>query len=191
VACVQGKAKTKSITERVSGMRKGKEKIDVLLERNASEQLAGINWDGLNATISEKLNQADQSRTYKINYQRVFKIAAGVTAAAAVVIIAVMIGTDTPTTERFESRGRAEVKFIESKGTASVEIEHASVKAAAVVELGGSGRKVAKCDIKIIDAGEDKEKNGSRAAWIIIRIPEPVLADDGISRDEADFASLL
>jgi len=172
-------------------MKKEKEKIDLLLERNANEQLAGVNWDGLHAAISERLNQADQSKTSTMKYRRVFKIAAGVAVAAAVVFIVVMIRTDTPTTVRFENRGRAEVKFIESKGSASVKIENASAKAAGVVDLGGSQRKVAKCDIKIIDAGEDKEKNGNRAAWIIIRVPEPVLADNGISRDENDFACLL
>ena len=172
-------------------MKKEKENIDLLLERNASEQLTSVNWDELNAAISEKLNQADQSKTSTIKYRSVFKIAAGVAAAAAVVFIVVMIRTDTPTTVRFENRGRAEVKFIESKGSASVKIEDASSKAAAVVDLGGSQRKVARCDIKIIDASVDKEKNDSQAAWIIIRVPEPVLADNGISRDENDFACLL
>jgi len=191
VACIQGKAKTKGITERVSGMKQEKEKIDLLLERNANEQLAGVNWDRLNAAISERLNQAGRSKTSKMKYRRVFKIAAGIAVAAAVVFIAVMIRTDTPTTVRFENRGRAEVKFIESKGSASVKIEHASAKAAAVVDLGGSRRKVAKCDIKIIDTSVDKEKNDSRPAWIIIRMPEPVLADNGISKDENDFACLL
>ena len=191
MACVQGKAKIEGITERVSGMKKEKENIDLLLEHNASEQLAGVNWNRLNAAISDKLNQAGGSKTSTINFRRVFKTAAGIAAAVAVVFIAVMIKTDTPTTVRFENRGRAEIKFSESKGSASVKIEDASAKAAAMVDLGGSQRKVAKCDIKIIDASGDKEKNGSRAAWIIIRMPEPVLADNGISRDENDFACLL
>ena len=193
MACVQGKAKIKGITERVSGMKKEKEKIDLLLERNANEQLAGVNWDGLTAEISERLNQVDRNKIPTIKHRYVFKIAAGVAAAAAVVFIAVMVKvkTDAPTTVRFENGRRAEVKFIKSKGSASVEIEHASAKAAAVVELGGSQRKVARCDIKIIDTNGDKEKNGSRAAWIIIRMPEPVLADNGISKDENDFACLL
>jgi len=172
-------------------MRQEKEKIDFLLERNVSEQLASVNWNGLNSAISERLNQAGRSKTYTINYRRVFKIAAGVAVAAAVVFIAVMIRTDAPTTVGFENRGRAVVKFIESKGSASVKIEHASAKAAVVVDLGGSQRRVARCDIKIIDASVDKEKNDSQAAWIIIRVPEPVLADNGISRDENDFACLL
>ena len=58
MARVQGKAKIKGITERVSGMKKEKEKIDLLLERNTGEQLADVNWDGLHAAISERLNQA-------------------------------------------------------------------------------------------------------------------------------------
>jgi len=145
-------------------MKQEKEKIDLLLERNASEQLAGVNWNRLTAEISERLNQADRSKTSTKTYRRVFKIAAGVTVAAAVVFIVVMIRTDTPTTVRFENRGRAEVKFIESKGSASVEI---------------------------IDSDREQKKSGSRAAWIIIRVPEPVLADNGISKDENDFACLM
>ena len=164
MACVQGKAKIEGITERVSGMKKDKEKIDFLLERNASEQLAGINWDRLNAAISRRLSQAEQSKTYGIRFPTIFKISAGFIAAAAIVFIAVMVKTDAPTTVRFENRGRAEVKFSESKGSASVEI---------------------------IDSDREQKKSGSRSAWIIIRTPEPMLADDGISRDEADFACLL
>jgi len=191
VACVQGKAKIKGITERVSGMKKEREKINVLLQHNVDEQLSRVDWDELHAAISRRLNRVEQSKASTIKHRYVFKIAAGIAVAAAVVFIAVMIRTDTPTTVRFENRGRAEVKFVESKGSASVKIEHASAKAAAVVDLGGSQRKVARCDIKIIDANGDKEKNGSRAAWIIIRMPEPVLADNGISKDENDFACLL
>ena len=164
MACVQGKAKIKGITERVSGMKKEKEKIDLLLERNASEQLAGVNWDGLNAAISERLNQADRNKISKMKYRRVFKIAAGVTAAAAVVFIAVMIKTDTPTTVRFESGGRAIVKLVESKGSATVEIHDSN--------------------------GQDNQGK-DRSAWIIIRTSEPKVADNGQSRDEADFACLM
>lgn len=164
MACVQGKAKIEGITERVSGMKKEKENIDLLLERNSSEQLAGVNWDRLNAAISEKLNQAGGSKTSTINFRRVFKIAAGVATAAAVVFIAVMIRTDTPTTVRFENGSKTTVQFTQSKGTASVEI---------------------------LDFNGQKNQSENRSAWIIIRMPEPVLADNGISRDKADFACLL
>ncbi len=164
MACIQGKAKTKGIIKRVSGMKKKKEKIDLLLERNANEQLAGVNWDGLNAAISERLNQADRNKIPTMKYRRVFKIAAGVTAAAAVVFIAVMIKTDTPTTVRFENGGKAIGTFVESKGSAKVKI------------LDSNGR-------------DNQEKD--RSAWIIIRTSEPKVADNGQSRDETDFACLM
>ncbi len=162
MACIQGKTKTKGIAERVSGMKK--EKIDLLLERNASEQLAGVNWNGLNAAISERLNQAGRSKTYAKMYRRVFKIAAGVTAAAAVVVIAVMVRTDTPTTVRFENGAKTTVQFTQSKGTASVEI---------------------------LDFNGQKNQRENRSAWIIIRTREREVADNGQSRDEADFACLM
>ncbi len=164
MACIQGKAKTKGVTERVSGMKKVKEQIDLLLKQNESEQLAGVNWDGLHAAISERLNQADQSKTSTMKYRRVFKIAAGVAAAAAVVFIAVMIKTKTPTTVRFESGGRAIVKLVESKGSATVEIHDSK--------------------------GQDNQSS-NRSSWIIIRTSEPKVADNGQSRDEADFACLM
>ena len=164
MACIQSKAKTKGITERVSGMKQEKENIDLLLERNANEQLAGVNWDGLTAEISERLNQADQSKTSTMKYRRVFKIAAGVAAAAAVVVIAVMVRTDTPTTVRFENGAKTTVQFTQSKGTASVEI---------------------------LDFNGQKNQSENRSAWIIIRTREREVADNGQSRDEADFACLM
>jgi len=145
-------------------MKKEKEKIDLLLERNTSEQLAGVNWKGLNADISQRLNQADRSKTYTINYRSLFKIAAGVAVAAAVVVIAMLLRTDTPTTVRFENGGKAIVTFVESKGSAKVEI---------------------------LDSNGQDNQSLDRAAWIIIRVPEPALADNGQSRDEADFACLM
>ncbi len=164
MACIQGKAKTKGITERVSGMKKEKEKIDLLLERNTGEQLVGVNWDRLNAAISERLNQAGRSKTYAINYRRVFKIASGIAVAAAVVFIAVMIRTDTPTTVRFENGAKTTVQLTQSKGTASVEI---------------------------LDFNGQKNQIENRSAWIIIRTREPEVADNGQSRDEGDFACLM
>ena len=145
-------------------MRQEKETIDLLLDRNANEQLAGVNWNGVNAAISERLNQADQNKTSTKTYRRVFKIAAGVTAAAAVVFIAVMIKTDTPTTVRFENGGKAIGTFVESKGSAKV---------------------------KILDSNGQDNQGKDRSAWIIIRSIEPKVADNGHSRDENDFACLM
>ncbi len=164
MACVQGKAKIKGITERVSGMKKEKEKIDLLLERNTGEQLADVNWDGLHAAISERLNQAQQSKTSWIRFPIIFKIAAGFIAAAAVVFVAVMVRMDTPKAARFENGPRAVVKLIESKGSATVEI---------------------------LDSNGQDNQSSNRSSWIIIRTRESKVADNGQSRDEADFACLM
>ena len=164
MACIQGKAKTKGITERVSGMKKEKENIDLLLGRNANEQLAGVNWDGLTAEISERLNQVDRNKIPTMKYRRVFKIAAGVTAAAAVVFVAVMVKTDKSKTVRLENGQTAVVKFVESKGSAKVEI---------------------------LDSNGQDNQGKDSSAWIIIRTSEPKVANNGQSRDEADFACLM
>ncbi len=50
---------------------------------------------------------------------------------------------------------------------------------------------MAKCDIEIIDANGDRQQDRNQAEWIIIRIPEPALADNGTSRDEMDLMCLL
>ena len=97
-------------------------------------------------------------------YRRVFKIAAGIVAAAAVVFIAVIIKTDTSMTLRFENGPQAIVTFVESKGSAKVEI---------------------------LDSSEQNNQGKDRSSWIIIRTSEPKVADNGQSRDEADFACLM
>ncbi len=145
-------------------MKKEKEQIDRLLEQNESEQLAGFNWDRLHATISDRLNKADRDKTSTMTYRRMFKIAAGFVAAAAVVFIAVMIKTGTPTTVRFENGPKAIGTFVASKDSAKV---------------------------KILDSNQQGNQGKDRPAWIIIRTSEPKVVDNGQSRDEADFACLM
>lgn len=145
-------------------MKKEKEQIDLLLSQNESEQLAGINWDRLHAMISDRLNKTDQSTTSIMTYRRVFKIAAGVAVAAAVVFVAVMIKTDTPMAVRFENGPKAIVTFVDSNGSAKVEI---------------------------LDSNEQTNQGKDRSSWIIIRSSEPKVADNGQSRDENDFACLM
>ena len=164
MACVQGKAKIEGITERVSGMKKSNEDIDLLLERNAAEQLDRFDWDGLGATISRRLNQAQQSKTSGIRFPTIFKIAAGFIAAAAIVFIAVMVKTDAPMTVRFDNGPGAVVKLVESKGSATVEI---------------------------LDSKGQDNQSSNRSSWIIIRTRESKVADNGQSRDKADFACLM
>jgi hypothetical protein len=141
-----------------------KEKIDLLLRQNESEQLSGFNWDRLQTSISKRLNQARQSKTSGIRFQTIFKIAAGFIAAAGVVFIVVMIKTDTPITVRFKNDPKAIGTFVESIGSAKV---------------------------KILDSSEQDNQGTDRSTWIIIRASEPKVADNGHNKDEMDFACLM
>jgi len=145
-------------------MKKKNDQIDLLLERNASEQLADVDWDKLNADISQGLNQARRSKTSRIRYLAVLKLAAGVIIAAAVVFTAVMVRKDKTSTVQLENNRRAVVKLEESRGSAEVEI----------LQTNGQENQIS-----------------SRPAWIIIRTYEPKVMDNGLSRDEADFACLM
>ena len=172
-------------------MKEKKEKIDLILERNAAEQLAKVDWKELNTAISSRLDEASRGKTSTIRFPTIFKIAAGVATAAAVVFILVMVKSRTPTGVQFETGGSAVVKFIESKGSASIEIKHASAKSVVMVDVGGSQRKVARCDVEMIDSNGDLKKDGEGAVWIIISRPEPVYADNGVSSDLMDMIYLF
>jgi hypothetical protein len=172
-------------------MKDKNEQIDLLLERNTTEQLETVDWDRLNAAISSRLDQTRQRKPSRIGLSTVLKIAAGLAAATAIVLVAVIIRTDMPTAVRFEKGGSAVVEFVESKGSASIQIEQIRAEFQVLVDIGGSKEKVAKCDIEIIDMNGSRQKDRKLAEWIIIRIPQPVLADNGISKDEKDLICLL
>lgn len=172
-------------------MKNENEQIDLLLEHNTTEQLETVDWDRLNAAISGRLDQVRQRKTLWTCRPTIFKIAAGLVAAAAIVLVVMMVGTDTPTAVRFENSGSADVEFVVSKGSASIQIQPIAAKSRVSIDIGGSRREVAKCDINIIDVKQEQQKNGRRPTWIIIRMPEPALADNGTSRDEMDLMCLL
>jgi hypothetical protein len=146
-------------------MKKGKEQIDLLLEQNETELLSGVNWNQLQSSVSKKLDDADSNQTSIIKYWRMFKVASGIVAAAAAVIfIAVMIKNNIQTEVKFENRKKGMVAFIEDKGSTNVEI---------------------------LDSNKQNDKTNDQTSWIIIRMSEPKVADNGHDRDEMDFACLM
>lgn len=149
-------------------MKSEKEKIDLVFEENAEEQLAKVDWGKLNAAISSRLDEADRKRTFAPRFTTVFKIGAGVAAVAAIVFVAVMVQTEKPAEMGSKDSGYAVVEFVETKGSASVEIITA-----------GSESRV------------QVEEENSQAAWIIIRMPEPALADNGANGDLRDLIRLF
>lgn len=171
-------------------MKSEKEKIDLLFEKNAAEQLSGVDWDGFGAVISRRVAAAEARKSFTWKYRSVFKIAAGV-AAAAVVFIVVMISTEKPAALQLEDGRKAAVKLIESKGRALVEIKYATGRSNVTVEVGGGQIKMARCDVEIIDLNGDLKEESRQAAWIIISRAERVLADNGFSRDVMSMICLF
>jgi hypothetical protein len=171
-------------------MKHDKDNIDLLLEQNASEQLEKVDWQALNAAISSRLDQTSRMKTFASRIQTLFRIAAGL-AVAAVILIAVMVTVDTRDDLRLENGRRAVVRFVETAGTASVQVAHTPAKSEVLVDLGPALTTSAKCDVQIIDAGREREKNGTRAAWIIITRPKPVFADNGAAKDMRDLICMF
>jgi hypothetical protein len=173
VARVSGEEKIKGIVEKVSGMKKKDDKIDVLLRHNITEQLAGVDWDDLNAAISARLDEAQQTRTSAAGFPSLFKIPA-LTAAAAAIIIIVMISS-------IDKKGSATVAFINPSDRAHVQVN--------IVERDS---KRSKCDIQIIDLSTTRKKEDkTRPNWFVITQAESVSTNSGLDRDMRDIACLF
>ena len=173
MACVSGEAEIEGIAERVSGMKKKKDKIDVLLRRNTTEQLAGVNWDDLNAAISVRLDKAQQAKTSATGFPAMFKIAAVTAAAAAVFIIVMVSSTD--------EKGSATVAFINPSGRAHVQ-----------VNIAERDSNRGKSDVKIIDSGTaQKQEDKIRPNWFVISKTEPASTNNGADRDVRDIVCLF
>jgi len=172
-------------------MKTEKQDIDRLLEQNTSDHLAGVDWTGLNAAISLRLDEAERSRGVPAVRLWVFRIAAGLVAAAAVILVVMIVRTDRAPEFQLENGRLAAVKFAEAKGSAVVEIGHASARSQVMIDVGPGKNKLVRCDIEMIDVNGDSKEKGNRATWIIISRPEPVYADNGVSRDSTDMISLF
>jgi len=170
-------------------MRNEKERIDLLLEQNAARQLAGFEWERLNAAISSRLDQTTRTKTFASIIPMALKVAGGL-AAAAVILIAIMT-VDTPDDLRLDNGQRAVVRFAEPAGTASVQIGHTPLKSQVFVAVAPARSTLAKCDVRIIDVEDERERNGLRPAWIIITRPEPVFADNGKAKDMRDLICMF
>jgi len=172
-------------------MKTEKHDTDHLLEQNTAEQLAGVDWIGLNPTISSRLDEAERCKKVPVVRSSVFRIAAGLVAAAAVILIVMIIRTDRAPEFQLDNGRLAAVEFIEAKGLALVEIGHAAARSKVMIDVGPDRNKLVRCDIVMIDVNGNSKEKTNRATWIIISRPEPVYADNSASRDSTDMISLF
>ena len=173
MACVSGEKEIEGITEKVSGMNKKIDKIDVLLRRNTAGQLDSVDFDDLNAAISGRLDEAQQTRASATGFPKVFKIAA-VTAAAAAVFIIVMVGSNG------------------EKGTATVAFINPSDRAQVQVNIAERDINRGRSTIRIIDSGTARKQQGNiRPNWFVISKAEPESTNNGANRDARDIVCLF
>ena len=71
-------------------MKDRNKRIDGLLDGNAAEQLAKVDWDRLTHETSVRLARAEQAETSPSGYPTFFRVAAAIAATAAVVFVAVV-----------------------------------------------------------------------------------------------------
>jgi hypothetical protein len=173
VACVPGEKEIEGIAEKVSGMKKKIDKIDALLRRNTAGQLAGVDFDDLNAAISGRLDKVQQRKTPATKFTKVFKTAA-VTAAAAAVFIIVMVSST------------------EKKGTATVAFINPSDRAQVQVDIAERDSDRGKSTVRIIDSGTArKQEDKIRPNWFVISKAEPATTKNGADRDVRDIVCLF
>ncbi|MBN2181363.1 MAG: hypothetical protein JW715_05580, partial [Sedimentisphaerales bacterium] len=183
-----------SIIERLPVME-NKEKIDILIDKNAAEQLSGVDWEKLNAAISGRLDKTRQKTPLLRKFPTLLKAAATI-AAAATVIIAVTIYIEKPPRKgldndgRRETRRQAEVEFVKSKGSTSVEIQPASAGSLVTVDIAAEG-VLAECNVEILEKNGGFEENTAGPTWIIISRPQSLYAENGTNRDMMDIMYLF
>ncbi|MHC4644568.1 MAG: hypothetical protein ACYTBJ_03630 [Planctomycetota bacterium] len=171
-------------------MTNKKENIDLLLERNAAEQLARVDWERLNAAISARLEVSRRTGRVATKRAVALKIAGGLAAAAAIILVVVTLRTERPKDLKLKEGRRAAVEFMERTRLAAVEMVHVRAGTQVLVDIGGGGRRPM-CDVKIVDADGGRKENGTGATWIIISRPEPAYADNGVGGDMMDFLYLF
>jgi len=172
-------------------MKDGQEKIDLLLARNADEQLKNVDWGKLNEAISNRLDKAQQSKTSTIRFPIMFKIAAGIAVAAAVMLMTLMIKPERPADVQSGDGRAATVKFIDSKGSASVVIIEPPDRVHVKVDIAGKSERLKECYVKIIDSRAGQKEDINRPSWFIICMSEPVYVNNDINRDVLDVLYLF
>lgn len=198
-------------------MKDKKENVDHLLQRNAEEQLADFDWERLSGAIMSRLDEAQHRKTSAVGFGAVVRIAAGMAAAAAIILIAVTIMQQEPVTTPADMPGTATVELSEPQGTASVtatdrsqvvvavsahdegqmsgtasvQISSVSDRPQVAVDIHTRDREPVLCRVEIIRPDESPGRDQSDGAWIVVAGYAPRLVEDRVSRDMLSMMCLF
>jgi hypothetical protein len=165
----------------------GKEKLDLLLEQNAERQLAKIDWQALNASISSRLNAAPKPAT--LNWPVLLRV-------AAVIAIIIAIAALLPLAGRLSLNRKfaapvASVKFTHSIAQTTVQILKTPAQAEVSISPTASNSSIAKCEIEIIEPAVKPNQGFDIPTWLIVCKQEPSSAQNGINEETASLLCLF
>jgi len=152
--------------------------IDALLRQNVDRQLAEFDWSALRRDIAGRVAGARVQSGPRISYLTWTAAAAGVTVAAGIIIVAVVM-TWRPTPSQAPA-GWATVAMMEATGpvgTAQVVLADA--------------QPTARCEVRILASDKPRQEDRTRASWCIIAEKEPVIEHRRNGRDSRDILCLF
>jgi len=173
-------------------MKHKAEDIDPLLRQNLQEQLAKVDWRKLNADISDRLDKAEKAGTAASPFSSLWKFAACIGVAGAVVFAAILITITNRPGLHSPRSPKALVRLEEQRGSASVQIGTTYRVATAEVRLEEPLARSSSCVVEINETIGLVRPAGNNASWSIIKkSARPAYADNGLRYDKTDVVCLF
>jgi hypothetical protein len=152
--------------------------IDALLRQSVDRQLADFDWSGLRRGITGRVAGAGVQSRPRVSYLMWAAVAAGVTVAAGIIVLAVTMTWKPESGEM--AAGRATVAMTGTTGPTGT----------AQVVLTDTQR-AARCEVRIIASDKPRQEDRTRASWCIIAGQQPRVADRRNGRDSRDILCLF
>jgi hypothetical protein len=159
-------------------MSKNDHDIDTLLRRNAEQQLADFDWDGLRRDIGRRLTSAGAASQRRNRYRQWTAIAATIAGTVGVLVLATR-STLGPGRDAW-APGEARVVMAEAAhviGTAQVSFMPTE--------------KPAQCKVEILTSDKPRQQDRARASWCIIAAHAPAGEKHGNGGDVSDVLALF
>lgn len=183
-------------------MKENLDNIEFLIAGNTDRQLAAVDWEQLYSRIQNRLDNTPQ-QTNGLSIKRMaLRWTVGIAAAAILLILLVLTGNKKPplllpegqlaVVQLTEHRPIAAVEIGKRDDTSHVSVTMEPISSQAQVSFSRQDRRLAQCDVVIIEQNgqAEKEKN-PLPSWIIIMASKPSVAENQTDQQQLDIACLL
>jgi hypothetical protein len=161
------------------------EKLDLLLEQNAEQQLAKIDWQALNISISFRLDAAQKPTIFK--WPVLFNIAAVI---AIISVIAALLLAGRISLNK-KPATIASVEYTHSIAKTTVQILEIPAQAEVTLNPAAASSTVARCEVEIIESATKPNPGFGIPTWVIICKTEPPPAQNGVNEETASLLCLF